>query len=138
MSDTQEQQPHDSGRDSATGIDLVRVERVIGRVAGLAVIGGLAGYMVLMGGRAPVGLVLGLVGVFALGKLVVLALGVWQKWDAWPAVLLELFAFAAVAFVVFKDPQQSHTVLAVIAVALLLMSSAVVRRRARTRAASTE
>lgn len=128
----------DSHEQESRGIDVERLEKVVGRVAGLAVIGGLAGYLMFTGGRAPVSLMLGLVGFFAVGKLVVLAVGVQQKWAAWPAVLLELFAFGAVAYVVFEDPPQSRTVVAVVVVALLLMSAAFVRRRARVRAASSE
>lgn len=119
-------------------LDVARIERVVGRVAGLAVIGALAGYMLLMGGRAPLALVLGLVGVFALGKVLVLVLGVRQKWAAWPAVLLELLAFATVAFVLYKEPRESGMTLGILAVALLLIGAALVRRRARARDVSTE
>jgi len=112
------------------GIDIGRFEKVVSRVAAVAVLGGLAGYLVVTGDRAPVNLALGLIGVFALAKLLVLAVGLKQKWAAWPAVVLELLAFLAVGRIVYAGPQGPETVAIAVIVAVLLLAAAFLRRRA--------
>lgn len=112
------------------GLDVGRFEKVVSRVSAVAVLGGLAGYLVFTGDRAPVNLALGLVGVFALAKLLVLIVGLKQKWAAWPAVVLELLAFLAVGRIVYAGPQGPGTVVIAVVVAGLLLSAALLRRRA--------
>ena len=112
------------------GLDVGRLEKVASRVAAVCVIGGLAGYLLVTGDRAPVGLALGLVGIFALAKLLVLVVGLKERWPAWPAVALELVAIGGVARVVAVGPQGSETVALAVGIALLLGGAALVRRRA--------
>lgn len=128
MSDTQEQ--------TRAGVDVGRLEKVISRVAAVAVLGGLAGFLLFTGDRAPVNLALALIGVFALAKLVVLVVGVREKWPAWPAVVLELLAFLAVGAIVAIGPQGTGMIVLAVAVAVLLLGAALVRRRAAAKEAS--
>lgn len=129
MSEPEQSQaaPPPPAPDGRAGIDLVWLERTLSR--GVAVVG-LAVLILVMAfsedHKASAAVPLAVVGVFLLAKLVVLALGVRQRWPAWPAVALEIAALSVVAYVV-----QARTLatLTVVLVAVLLVGAGVWRRR---------
>ncbi len=120
-----EQQPEES---QAEPLDVAQVERWLSRavaVVGVATLGIAA--LIAQPGHAPIWAPLALVAVFGAVKVVVLVIGIRQRWPAWPAVAGDIAAVALLGYMVKSNNMSTAAVLAIV---FLLMVSRYWRRRA--------
>lgn len=128
----------DSAERDGAGIDVDRLERLVSRTAALVVIAGLAGYLFVTGKPAPNEAVVALLGLFVLGKLVVLAVALKERYRGALALVFEVAAFVLIGRVIVKGAQDPLMLASVVAVAVLLLGGTLVRRRARQKADDDE